>query len=54
LEKQQRLVEWRLSEAPPAAVRLHPRLAEIYADKVQQLQTALNDPAIRTEAADVL
>jgi len=42
-----------LSEAPPSTVRLHPRLAEIYAAKVQQLEQALNDPAIWAEAADV-
>jgi len=54
LEKQQELLEARLSEAPPSPVRLHPRLAEVYAEKVQQLEKALNDPAIRTEAANVL
>jgi len=54
LEKQQELLEGRLSEAPPSTVRLHPRLAEVYAEKIQQLEKALNDPAIRAEAADVL
>ena len=54
LEKQQELLEARLSEAPPSTVRLHPRLAEVYAEKVQQLEQALNDPNIRAEAADVL
>jgi site-specific DNA recombinase len=54
LEKQQQLLEARLSEAPPSTVRLHPRLAEVYAEKVHQLEQALNDPAIRAEAADVL
>ncbi len=54
LEKQQELLEARLSEAPPSAVRLHPRLAEVYAEKVQQLEQALNDPNIRAEAAEVL
>ena len=32
----------------------HPRLAEVYAQKVQQLETALNDPAIRAEATEML
>jgi hypothetical protein len=54
LEKQQELLEARLSKAPPSTVRLHPRLAEVYAEKVQQLERALNDPAIRAEAAGVL
>ena len=35
LEKQQELLEARLSEAPPSTVRLHPRLAEVYAEKVR-------------------
>ena len=54
LEKQQDLLQVRLSEAPPSTVRLHPRLAEVYAEKIQQLEKALNDPAIRAEASDVL
>ena len=54
LEKQQELLEARLSEGHSSTVRLHPRLAEVYAEKVQQLEQALNDPAIRAEAADVL
>jgi site-specific DNA recombinase len=54
LEKQQELLEARSREAPPSTVRLHPRLAEVYAEKVQQLEQALNDPNIRAEAADVL
>ena len=54
LEKQQELLEARLSDTPPSTVRLHPRLAEVYAEKIQQLEKTLNDPAIRAEAADVL
>ena len=54
LEKLQKLLEARVSEAPPSTVRLHPRLAEVYAEKVHQLEKALNDPAIRVEAAEVL
>ncbi len=54
LEKQQEFIEARLSEAPPSTVRLHQRLAEVYAEKIQQLEQALNDPTIRAEAADVL
>ena len=48
------MLETRLSEVPPSTLRLHPRLAEVYAEKVQQLEKALNDTAIRAEAADVL
>jgi site-specific DNA recombinase len=54
LEKQQELVEAQLSERRPSTVRLHPRLAEVYAEKIQHLDIALNDPAIRSEAAEVL
>jgi site-specific DNA recombinase len=54
LERQQELLRDRLRDHPPSIVRLHPRLAEIYADKVQQLETSLNDPGIKGEAADVL
>ncbi len=54
LERQQDSLLARVSETPPTSVRLHPRLADVYAEKVQQLEDALNDPAIRDEAADVL
>ena len=54
LERQQDSLRAQLSEMPPTSVRLHPRLADVYAEKVQQLEAALNDPAIRDEAADVL
>jgi len=43
-----------LTTSPAWLSRLHPRLAEIYAEKVQQLEKALNDPDIRDEAAYVL
>ena len=36
LEKQQKLLEARVSEPPPSTVRLHPRLAEVYAEKVHR------------------
>ena len=54
LEKQQELLQARLSEAPASTVRLHPKLAEVYAEKVQQLEQALNDPAIKAQATEVL
>ena len=53
LEKQQAMLEARLSEVPPSTVRLHPRLAEVYAEKIQQLEQTLNDPVIRAAAAEV-
>jgi DNA invertase Pin-like site-specific DNA recombinase len=45
----------RAAEAAPEVVpRLHPRLADVYRQKVAALQEALNDDALRTEAADAL
>ena len=35
-------------------LRLHPRLAEVYADKVARLEEALNDPAFKAEAVEIL
>jgi site-specific DNA recombinase len=40
---------------PPAQImRFHPNVAEVYRQKVAHLEEALNDPALRTEAAEVL
>ena len=49
-ERQEEVLRDRLRDHPPSIVRLHPRLAEIYAEKVQQLETSLNHPAVREEA----
>ncbi len=38
----------------PTPPRLHPRLADVYKAKVADLHAALNEPAIRTEAAEIL
>jgi site-specific DNA recombinase len=54
LERQQELLRARVGERPPSIVRLHPRLAEVYAEKIQNLERSLNDPDIREEAADIL
>ncbi len=48
-------MERELAQIPDdPTLRLHPRLAEVYADKVARLEEALNDPAIKTEAAETL
>jgi site-specific DNA recombinase len=54
LERQRDLIQVRKVQNPAGTVRLHPRLADVYAEKVQQLEEALNDPSIREEAAEVL
>jgi hypothetical protein len=56
LELERRQTELRnlIGEAPPPAPRLHPKLAEVYRATVANLHAALNDPAARTEAAEIL
>ena len=41
------------SEDPPV-LRLHPRLGDVYADKVANLAEALSDPDIRDEANEII
>jgi site-specific DNA recombinase len=53
LERQRDLTRARKAENPAGIIRLHPRLADVYAEKVQQLEEALNEPSIREEAAEV-
>lgn len=38
----------------PPALRLHPRLAEVYQRKVKDLQAALNDPELKLQATEIL
>jgi hypothetical protein len=42
------------AEAKEEMPRLHPALADVYRRKIDHLATALNDDALRTEAAEVL
>ena len=53
LERQRDLISARKVENPQGTIRLHPRLADVYAEKIQQLEEALNEPSIREEAAEV-
>ena len=53
LERQRDLISARTVENRQGTIRLHPRLADVYAEKVQQLEEALNEPSIREEAAEV-
>ena len=54
LERQRDLIRARKTENATGTVRLHPRLAEVYAEKIRQLEQALNEPSIREEAAEML
>lgn len=47
-------LEQGIAAEPTSPLRLHPNLAEIYRRQVEQLQHALNNPAIRDEAAQIL
>ena len=54
LEKHQRDLQCKLTEAPPSQPRLHPNLAKLYRERVENLHAALSDPQARTEAAEIL
>ena len=55
LEDEQEALTRELAQSPgEQTLRLHPRLAEVYADKVARLEEALNNPTIKTEAAEIL
>ena len=43
-----------LEEPATSPIRLHPNLAQIYRQKIEQLHHALSDPAIRDEAVQIL
>jgi hypothetical protein len=54
LERQYEELQSLLEQTPPAIVRIHPQLAEIYARKVAHLEETLNDEVIRGEAVELL
>jgi site-specific DNA recombinase len=54
LEKQQSELQDKLTEVPPPQPRLHPNLAKLYRERVENLHAALSDPQSRTEAAEIL
>ena len=43
-----------VKQAPEPAPRLHPRLADVYRDKVERLRESLNAESTRAEAAEAL
>jgi site-specific DNA recombinase len=43
-----------LQHAPAPMPRLHPRLADLYREKIERLHEELNRPELRTEAAMVI
>ena len=54
LEPRRKEIEEGLTTAPTTPVRLHPNLAQVYKQKVEQLQRALEDSEIRDEAVHIL
>ena len=54
LERRKAVLEVEIAGAPAAAPRLHPNLAELYRQKVANLQDALADPGTQTEALEIL
>jgi hypothetical protein len=54
LEHRKAALEADLTSAPPPAPRLHPNLAEVYRQKVENLHAALAEPETRTEAIEIL
>ncbi len=54
LETRKAVLAHDIAEAPPAAPRLHPALAELYRKKVAALAEALNANATRAEAAEAI
>ncbi len=54
LELERRRDELNRTQPPKPVPRLHPRLAEVYRDKVAMLEAELNRPETRPEAAEAL
>jgi site-specific DNA recombinase len=54
LEARRQEIEQDLAASPATPLRLHPNLAQVYRQKVEQLQRALDDPEIRDEAVQIL
>ncbi len=54
LEQNKRVIEQELAAEPPPPIRLHPNLAEIYRQKVENLTEALNTEETRQEAGEII
>ena len=54
LERRKFDLQRELEATPPTAPRFHPRLSEVYRDKVAQLHVALAEPQDREEAIGIL
>ena len=54
LEERKRVLSAQIDQAPVRAPRLHPKLAEQYKERVEQLHEELNRPELRAHAAQAL
>ena len=54
LEVEKRRLETEIEAPAPSPVRLHPNRAKLYRQKVADLGTALDDPAMREDAIEIL
>jgi site-specific DNA recombinase len=54
LEREKESLTALVAAGPAPVLRIHPRLADVYAEKVAKLEVSLNDPAIRHEASDLI
>ncbi|MHB2168934.1 recombinase family protein [Alsobacter sp. R-9] len=54
LENRKAGLEKTLSEAPATAPALHPAMAEVYRERVEQLHAELNRPEVRAQATEIL
>jgi hypothetical protein len=54
LEIERESLQIRLRDTPAPVVHLHPRIVDLYAEKVARLEESLSDPEIREQAADLL
>jgi site-specific DNA recombinase len=54
LEARKEALSAAIRHAPPPAPRLHPKLADLYRQRVERLHEELNRPDLRSEAAEAL
>jgi site-specific DNA recombinase len=54
LEARKQELAAEIKQAPAPAPRLHPKLAELYRERVERLHEELNRPELRSEAGQVL
>lgn len=54
LERRKAGLRTEMDAPPPSSVRFHPKLADVYRQKVEDLTKALSEPSIRDEAFAII